>query len=83
MKTKLGLALVCIGFLAGCESRQHQQEVYSAWCKYAKRTDLSLTEWQLLREEYLLPGGDAKRGADDAAAANAVAASAISISASR
>lgn len=72
---------ICSALLTGCEPRAKTEATYAAWCKYNKRTDLTIDEWQLLRENYMLPGGDAKRAADDAAAAQATASMAIGISA--
>lgn len=72
------LALALCWTLAGCESRQEQEKLYHAWCKLYNRTDITLDEWQALRENYMLPGGEAKRAADNAAiAAGAAGAAAV------
>lgn len=80
--TTLGIALTLL-VLTCCESRQDREALYNAWCKFYGRSDISLSEWQMLRENYMLPGGEAKRAADNAAATTAMSAAAIGISASR
>ncbi len=76
------LALAACWTLSGCESRQEQRALYDAWCKLYGRTDITLAEWQALRENYMLPGGDVKRAADMATAAAVSAGVAAGMSAS-
>lgn len=69
----LALALCSAFLFAGCESRQEQAQLYAAWCKLYNRHDITITEWQMLRENYMLPGGDVKRAVDAADTAAAMA----------
>jgi hypothetical protein len=69
---------------AGCgEKPQERQAIYNAWCKLYDRHDITIDEWQMLRENYMLPGGDAKRAADAANSAASRSAAAMGASAAR
>lgn len=85
-KTKFTAALLAVSCIAlfgltGCESKQDQLALYNAWCKLNKRNDITLSEWQMLRENYMLPGGEAKRAADAANTAAAMSGAAMGMSA--
>lgn len=80
--TILGIALTLL-VLTGCESRQDREALYNAWCKFYGRSDISLSEWQMLRENYMLPGRRGQKGRRNAETATAMSAAAIGISASR
>jgi hypothetical protein len=72
---------LCLFGLTGCESKQERQALYGAWCKLNNRHDVTIEEWQMLRENYMLPGGDAKRAVDAANSAAAMSAAAMGMSA--
>jgi len=69
--------------LCGCEPmlRAEYERQYNAWCKLYKRTDITFEEWNLLRKNYMLPGGDAMRAAETAEEAKSMSGAAMIFSA--
>lgn len=70
--------LVLATLLNACSSEtpEEQQQLYTAWCKVRTCENLSLSEWQLLRKNYMLPGQAPKNAStEDAVLAGVVAGS--------
>ena len=69
--------------LCGCEPmlRGEYERQYNAWCKLYQRNDITFEEWNLLRKNYMLPGGEAMRAAEAAEEANSRAGAAMIFSA--
>lgn len=69
--------------LCGCEPmlRGEYEKQYSAWCKLYRRNDITFEEWNLLRKNYMLPGGDAMRAAEAAEQAESMSGAAMIFSA--
>ena len=69
--------------LCGCEPmlRAEYERQYNAWCKLYRRNDITFEEWNLLRKNYMLPGGEAMRAAEEAEEASSMSGAAMIFSA--
>lgn len=69
--------------LCGCEPmlRAEYERQYNAWCKLYQRNDITFEEWNLLRKNYMLPGGEVMRAAEAAENAESMAGAAMIFSA--
>ena len=69
--------------LCGCELmlKSEYERQYKVWLKLYKRDDITFEEWDLLRKNYMLPGGEAMRAAEEAEEASSMSGAAMIFSA--
>ncbi|NBZ96871.1 MAG: hypothetical protein EBR40_10675 [Proteobacteria bacterium] len=80
MKLKTTALSICL-IVTGCESHQESQAIYDAWCRMNRRTDLSFSDWSILRNHDMLPGQAEQKAIKEAQAAQMMSAAAIGVSA--